>query len=132
MRELRQNASRYLEEVAAGESIEITDRGQPVARRVPITGDPWQDLINAGEVVKAARRVASTTSNLDRGRGQLKSQLCSRPCRMRGRWHGGRSAWCGSLVGLVGPVRGSLLPPRGRYLAHRQRTCSHPKRPKRS
>jgi len=95
-------------------------------------GDPWQDLINAGEVVKAARRVTSTTSNLDRGRGQLKSQLCSRPCRMRGRWHGSRSAWCGSLVGLVGPVRGSLLPPRGRYLGYRQRTCSHAKRPKRS
>ena len=55
VRELRQHASRYLEEVAAGESIEITDRGHPVARLVPITGDPWEDLINAGEVVKAAR-----------------------------------------------------------------------------
>lgn len=55
MRELRQHASRYLEEVAAGESIEITDRGYPVARLVPITSDPWKDLINAGEVVKAAR-----------------------------------------------------------------------------
>lgn len=48
VRELRQNASRYLEELAAGESIEITDRGCPVARLVPITGDPWQDLISAG------------------------------------------------------------------------------------
>jgi prevent-host-death family protein len=55
VRELRQHASRYLEEVAAGESIEITDRGHPVARLVPITGDPWEDLISAGEVVKAAR-----------------------------------------------------------------------------
>ncbi len=54
VRELRQHASKYLEEVAAGESIEITDRGHPVARLVPITGDPWQDLISAGEVVKAA------------------------------------------------------------------------------
>ncbi len=58
VRELRQNASRYLEEVAAGESIEITDRGHPVARLVPITGDPWQDLISAGEVVKATRPVS--------------------------------------------------------------------------
>jgi prevent-host-death family protein len=57
VRELRQNASKYLEEVAAGESIEITDRGHPVARLVPITGDPWEDLISAGEVVKAARPV---------------------------------------------------------------------------
>lgn len=55
VRELRQHASKYLEEVAAGESIEITDRGHPVARLVPISHDPWEDLINAGEVVKAAR-----------------------------------------------------------------------------
>lgn len=53
VRELRQHASKYLEEVAAGEAIEITDRGHPVARLVPITSDPWTDLINAGEVVKA-------------------------------------------------------------------------------
>lgn len=57
VRELRQHASKYLEEVAAGESIEITDRGHPVARLVPISGDPWQDLINAGEVVTAARPI---------------------------------------------------------------------------
>ena len=57
VRQLRQHASRYLEEVAAGESIEITDRGHPVARLVPITGDPWEDLISAGEVVKAARQM---------------------------------------------------------------------------
>lgn len=55
VRELRQHASRYLEEVAGGESIEITDRGHPIARLVPITGDPWKDLVNAGEVVRAAR-----------------------------------------------------------------------------
>jgi prevent-host-death family protein len=55
VRELRQNASRYLEDVAAGESIEITDRGHPVARLVPITGDPWKDLISAGEVIEATR-----------------------------------------------------------------------------
>ena len=55
VRELRQNASKYLEDVAAGESIEITDRGRPVARLVPVSGDPWQDLINAGDVVSASR-----------------------------------------------------------------------------
>jgi prevent-host-death family protein len=49
--ELRQNASHYLSRVAAGEWIEIADRGRPIARLVPITDDPWQDLINAGEVV---------------------------------------------------------------------------------
>jgi prevent-host-death family protein len=55
VRELRQNASKYLKEVAAGESFEITDRGHPIARLVPTTGDPWRDLISAGEVVEAAR-----------------------------------------------------------------------------
>lgn len=55
VRELRQHASRYLKEVAAGGSIEITDRGHPIARLVPITGDPWEGLVNAGEVARAAR-----------------------------------------------------------------------------
>ena len=55
VRELRQHASKYLKEVAAGESIEITDRGRPVARLVPTGADPWTDLINAGEVIEAAR-----------------------------------------------------------------------------
>lgn len=57
VRELRQHASKYLEEVAAGVSIEITDRGHPVARLVPITSDFWESLVNAGEVVKAVRPV---------------------------------------------------------------------------
>ncbi|MGO9924798.1 MAG: type II toxin-antitoxin system Phd/YefM family antitoxin [Mycobacterium sp.] len=57
VRELRQNASHYLSRVAAGELIEVTDRGRPVARLVPITDDPWQDLINAGEVVRGSRHV---------------------------------------------------------------------------
>jgi prevent-host-death family protein len=57
VRELRQYASHYLSRVAAGELIEITDRGRPVARLVPITDDSWQDLINAGEVVPGSRRV---------------------------------------------------------------------------
>ena len=53
IRELRQNASRYLARVVAGEAIEITDRGRPVARLVPITNSGWTDLIQAGEVIPA-------------------------------------------------------------------------------
>lgn len=49
-RELRQHASRYLERVARGESIDVTDRGRLVARIVPVTGDPWADLLAAGRV----------------------------------------------------------------------------------
>jgi len=58
VRELRQHASRYLKEVAAGESIEITDRGRPVARLVPTTADPWRDLIRAAEVIEATRQLS--------------------------------------------------------------------------
>lgn len=36
VRELRQHASRYLARVASGESIEVTDRGRPVALIVPL------------------------------------------------------------------------------------------------
>ena len=36
IRELRQQASKHLRDVEKGETIEITDRGRPVARIVPI------------------------------------------------------------------------------------------------
>jgi prevent-host-death family protein len=36
IRELRQQASKYLREVEAGETIEVTDRGRPVALIVPL------------------------------------------------------------------------------------------------
>jgi prevent-host-death family protein len=53
VRELRQNASRYLERVAAGEVIEVTQRGQLVARIIPATTDPWAALIASGEITPA-------------------------------------------------------------------------------
>lgn len=53
VRELRQHASRYLDRVANGESLEVTDRGRPVARLVPITSDAWADMIASGRVTPA-------------------------------------------------------------------------------
>jgi prevent-host-death family protein len=53
VRELRQSASRYLERVARGESLEITDRGRPVAHLVPITTEPWADMVASGQVTLA-------------------------------------------------------------------------------
>ena len=53
VRELRQNASRYLARVAGGESIEVTDRGRPVAVLVPIQGDHWNGLVARGQVLLA-------------------------------------------------------------------------------
>ena len=51
VRELRQHASRYLARVASGETLEVTDRGRPVAMLVPLRGDNWQDLLASGRVV---------------------------------------------------------------------------------
>jgi prevent-host-death family protein len=51
VRELRQRASELLRRVEAGESIEITDRGRPVAVLVPLPGGgPLQHLRAAGDI----------------------------------------------------------------------------------
>jgi prevent-host-death family protein len=71
VRELRQNASRFLAKVtSSGEAIEITEHGRPIARLVPITDDPWTDMIAAGEITPAAGRrdvrdIEPITSNFD-------------------------------------------------------------------
>lgn len=56
MRELKNNLSRYLEQVRAGGEVVVTDRGRPVARLVPMgrSTDRLADLIAAG-VVRAPR-----------------------------------------------------------------------------
>ena len=53
VRELRQHASRYLARVASGETIEVTDRGRPVALLVPSPPDHWQNLVASGRVLSA-------------------------------------------------------------------------------
>jgi prevent-host-death family protein len=50
VRELRQHASRVLARVKNGETVEVTERGRPVARLVPIAGSPWAELVAAGLV----------------------------------------------------------------------------------
>ena len=50
VRELRQRASELLRRVEDGESIEITDRGRPVAVLGPLPADPLQRLIAAGDL----------------------------------------------------------------------------------
>ena len=51
MRELRQRASELLRLVAGGETIEVTDRGRPVAVLAPVPGgSPLEQLRASGEV----------------------------------------------------------------------------------
>jgi prevent-host-death family protein len=56
IRELRQNASVYIRLVKAGETVEVTDRGEPVARLVPVPPmTPLERLRTEGKTVRSAR-----------------------------------------------------------------------------
>jgi prevent-host-death family protein len=51
IRELRQHASELLRRVQAGETVEITDRGRPVALLTPVpSGTPLERLRASGDV----------------------------------------------------------------------------------
>lgn len=58
MRELNQDTSQVLARVSGGETIEVTDRGRPVARLVPI--QPEQSVLS--QLVAAGRAVAPTVT----------------------------------------------------------------------
>jgi prevent-host-death family protein len=68
IRALQQNASAVVARVAAGEIIEITDRGRPVARMVPL-GDGMLSLVAAG-ARPARRRVRDLPPPLPAAPGQ--------------------------------------------------------------
>jgi prevent-host-death family protein len=58
VRELRQNLSVYLDRVKAGETLEVTERGQPVARLEPTTRQPLSiidRMIADGRITPATR-----------------------------------------------------------------------------
>ena len=55
IRELKQNASAVVRRVASGETMEITDRGRPVARMVPLRSVTTVDqLIAEGRMTRPA------------------------------------------------------------------------------
>ena len=56
MRELRQNLSVYLRRVAAGEALQVTDRGRPVAVLAPLLAGSTarERLIAAGRLIPAS------------------------------------------------------------------------------
>ena len=57
IRELKEQASTVIRRVVAGEIIEVTDRGRPVARLVPIPEDEtwWDQMITEGRAIPATR-----------------------------------------------------------------------------
>jgi prevent-host-death family protein len=82
VRDLKQQLSRYLDQVAAGEEITVTDRGRPKARLVPILehgllergiDEGWIRAPLAPRPIGQHRRHASsrrTTDALDEDRGR--------------------------------------------------------------
>ena len=59
MRDLRQNASRVLARVKAGETIEVTERGTPIARLVPIdASSSYQRLLEAGDLLPGEQAIS--------------------------------------------------------------------------
>lgn len=59
VRDLRQNLSKYLVRVKAGEVIEVAERGEPVAMLVPLRGEhPLADLIAEGKVIPARLKLS--------------------------------------------------------------------------
>lgn len=59
IRELRQNASEYIRLVEAGECIEVTDRGRPVAMITPVKKDETtiERLIREGKLTPGKGRL---------------------------------------------------------------------------
>jgi len=71
IRELRQRASELLRRVEAGETIEITDRGRPVAVLAPLPDEgPSAQLRATGDLIAAAQDLDSLPAPLPLGAGR--------------------------------------------------------------
>jgi prevent-host-death family protein len=69
--ELRQRASQLLRRVAAGETIEVTDRGRPVALLTPVPdAGPLERLRAAGEVSARSGELSEVPAPLQLASGQ--------------------------------------------------------------
>jgi prevent-host-death family protein len=82
IRELRQNLSVYLRRVRRGESLEVTERGEPVAvlAPTPSTRDPLTALAARGIAVRRGRGnladlAAPVTIQLDRSASEALQEL---------------------------------------------------------
>ena len=71
IRELRQRASELLRRVEAGETIEVTDRGRPVAILAPVPASgPLERLRAAGDITGVAADLDDLPAPLPLGKGQ--------------------------------------------------------------
>ncbi|CAN5666397.1 MAG: type II toxin-antitoxin system Phd/YefM family antitoxin [Ilumatobacteraceae bacterium] len=76
VRELRQRASQLLRLVEAGETIEITDRGRPVALLTPIPDlSPLERMRAAGETIPAIGSIDDLPEPLELKPGQVPASV---------------------------------------------------------
>jgi prevent-host-death family protein len=79
IRELRQRASELLRLVERGETVEITDRGRPVALLTPLPGgSPLEQLRAAGDVESAGAVLADLPLPLTPTTDELPSETLAR------------------------------------------------------
>jgi prevent-host-death family protein len=71
VRELRNNLSRYLDRVRAGEEVIVTDRGRAIARVLPLGSERVLDRLIAEGVVTPARRAKRRASRPIRSTGTV-------------------------------------------------------------
>lgn len=66
VRELRQNLSVYLRRVRSGQTLEVTERGNPVALLTPLPerADPMARLVAEGRIRPATRDLSDLGSPL--------------------------------------------------------------------
>lgn len=67
VRELRQNLSKYLTRVKAGESLTVTERGEEVARLIPSNevAGPYAELARRFGATVPTRRMEDVLEELD-------------------------------------------------------------------
>jgi prevent-host-death family protein len=75
IRALQQNASAVVRRAAAGEIVEITDRGRAVALLVPLADDNLASLLAAGVVRPARLRVRDLPEPLPAGPGPSLTEI---------------------------------------------------------
>jgi prevent-host-death family protein len=81
-----QNASAVVAEVAAGETVTITDRGRPVARLVPIGEGSLKELVEAGRARPALRKLSQLGPPPRRASGAVELSRLVDELRADERW----------------------------------------------
>jgi prevent-host-death family protein len=84
VRDLKQNASRVLDRVKAGETVTVTEHGRPVALLTPLPDvDDYERLIETGDVLIGSQDILAGTPVDVGGRARMSDNLAA---LRRGDW----------------------------------------------